>query len=154
MGKCVPTLLPEGMILQTYFGVKQHVRLRLTSSSSTTGTDPRYIVYYYDKLTKLSVNHSNTCIVLNQGLTSAEDKTGGLGVCAKNDFELLESIDSKQMVKNLCALQKYHKMDCFLMFTCNQKKHFGTAPLSEWIDSREWGKHIADFENCTQPEKE
>eukprot|EP00957_Ditylum_brightwellii_P142985 10894454-Ditylum_brightwellii.AAC.1 len=76
------------------------------SSSAATGTDPRYIAYCYDKLTSLSINHNDIQIVLNHGLAAAEDKTGGWGLKAGIDSPLLESIDSKQMVNNLCASQK------------------------------------------------
>eukprot|EP00957_Ditylum_brightwellii_P068020 5164356-Ditylum_brightwellii.AAC.1 len=74
----------------------------------------------------------------NSRLTASEDQTGGLDVRGKSDDSvLLELIDSKQMIKNLCTSQEHHKMDFFLMFTCNQMKYFGTQKLREWIDSRD-----------------
>eukprot|EP00957_Ditylum_brightwellii_P207874 15354894-Ditylum_brightwellii.AAC.1 len=128
-----------------FASIPQHVRTRLTSLSAAAGTDLRYIDYCYDKLTNLSVNHNDTCIVLNHGLTVGEDKTGGLGAKAGIDSPLLESIDSKQMVKDLCPSQKYHEMDYFLTFTCNQKDHFGTKPLQEWLDKEGWKEHFSGY---------
>ena len=52
-----------------------------------------------------------------------------------NDSSLIESIDRKQMVGNLCASHKYHTMDIFLAFTCNQVYHFGLKYICNWIDS-------------------
>eukprot|EP00957_Ditylum_brightwellii_P065815 4992308-Ditylum_brightwellii.AAC.1 len=70
-------------------------------------------------------------------------------VRAKNDSALLSSIDSKEMVKNLCALQKIHKMDNFFTFTCNQRKYFGTLGLKEWLESHKWGQYYEGFEKLT-----
>ena len=65
-------------------------------------------------LTNLSANHQDTRLILNRGLTVGEDKTGGLGVRGKEDTNLYQSIDNKQMVRNLCFSQKYHEWDFFL----------------------------------------
>ena len=147
-------LLTESIKRYGFQSIQQHVRSRLTSSSCATSTDSRYIAFYYDKLTNLSINHQDTRIVLNRGLTAAGDESGGLGLRGKGDSALLESIDSKQMVKNLCSSQKYHKMDFFLTFTCNQKKHFGMSPLKEWVDSKEWIKHYPDYHDLNVFERE
>ena len=58
---------------------------------------------------------------------------------------MTESIDSKQMVKNLCISQRYHPWDHFLTFTCNQKTHFGVSPLRNWIDSGRWKNFYNNF---------
>ena len=144
IGKSVPLITPEAMLFPSKFykavekdgivcgaiptpllsektkqfgfqTIPQHVRSRLTTSSSSTSTDPRYIAFCYDKLTNLCINHQDTRIILNRGLTSTNDDLGGLGLRGGNsdNHALLDSIDSKQMVKNLCASQKYHKMDFF-----------------------------------------
>jgi hypothetical protein len=80
-----------------------------------------------------------------------------LGVRGGNDSAsggLLGSIDSHQMVKNLCASEKYHPKDYFVTITCNQLKHFGTKILKEWIDSQEWVHMNPQFRNLTPIEKE
>ena len=153
-GAIPSSLLMEKITSRGFASLPQHVRTRMTSSSAATGTDSRYIAFSYDMLTNLSVSHSDTRIVLNRGLTACEDRTGGLGVRGNHDDSaLLESIDSKRIVKNLCASQKYHKMDFFLTFTCNQKEHFGTSKLRKWLDSRDWEKHFEGFETLSGFEK-
>ena len=107
----------------------QHIRSRLTSCAFATGTDPMYISFSYDTMTNLSVNHEDTRIVLHRGLTVDEKSSTGLGVRGKQtgDSAILESIDSKQMVKNLSSSEKYiGSFDFFITLTCNMKKHFGT----------------------------
>ena len=88
--------------------IQEHIRSRLTSTISATSTDSRYCAHCYDILTNLAANHEDTRLILNRGLTVADDVKGGLGLRGKGDSSLLESIDNKQMVKNLCFSQKYH----------------------------------------------
>ena len=64
----------------------------------------------------------------------------------------LESIDSKQIVKNLTAAQKLYLMDFFVTFTCN-KKTLWNKPIKQWIDSEQWGKHYPNFHSLTDDEK-
>ena len=167
-GKAVSLLYPEGMLFPSIFynmvngviigaipaplltesissfgfaSLPEHIRSRLTSSSSQSSTNPRYISFCYDTMVNLTANHSDTRIVLNRGLhvgnneTSNPSSSTGLSVRGENDSGMLESIDSKQMVKNLIAAQKFYLMDYFVTFTCNQKMHFGTKPIKEWLDS-------------------
>ena len=68
-------------------------------------------------------------MVLCKGLTVAEDELVGLKARHNNNLAILGSINSKQVVPNLCASQKYHDMDFFITLTCNQKKRFGVAPI-------------------------
>ena len=58
------------------------------------------------------------------------------------------------MVRNLCASQKYHTMHYFLTFTCNQKLHFGTSPIKNWIDGDEWKHCFKDFFDRPQWEQQ
>ena len=96
-------------------------------------------------LTNLTANHEDTRLIVNRGLTVGEDKTGGLALRGKGDSALLESIDNKEMVRNLCFSQKYHAWDHFLTYTCSMKTHFGVAPIRNWLDSGEWKKHYEGF---------
>lgn len=113
---------------------------------AATSTDPRYHAYCFDKLTNLSANHFDCRIVLNRGLSTSNDNVGGLGLRGRNETNLLESFDSNQMVKNLCASQQYHHMDMFLTFTCNQRDHFGVRMIK-----RE--KHVPGFHDFPHHEK-
>jgi hypothetical protein len=84
---------------------------------------------------------------MKKGMTSSNTAAGGLDLRGKDDSSFLHSIDSRQMVKNLCASQEYFQWDVFLTFTCNMKKHFGTKPIREWLDNDEWTKDYPDW--CT-----
>ena len=46
-------------------------------------TDPRYISYCFDVISNLSSSYNYTIIMINRGLTVADDKEGGLGVRGK-----------------------------------------------------------------------
>ena len=70
-------------------------------------------------------------------MTAAADAVGGLDLRAKDDSNFLHSVDSRQMVKNLCSSQKCFPFDLLLTFTCNMRKHFGTKPIRLWLDSDE-----------------
>ena len=111
---CIPVpLLTESDEKSRFSLIQSHVRSRLTNPSSSTSTDPRYCAHCYDMLTNLSANHEDTRLILNRGLTVGEDKTGGLGLRGKGDSALLESVDNKEMVRNLCFLKSMCSMGPF-----------------------------------------
>lgn len=74
------------------------------------------------------MTHQYSRIILNRGLVEESTSTG-LGVCGSNEAKKTDCIDSKKMVKNFCASQKYHKIDFFLTFICNQSIHFGVKEI-------------------------
>lgn len=151
---CIPApLLTESIRKFGFASIPSHVRTRLTFASSATSTDPRYCSHCYDMLTNLSANHEDTRLILNRGLTVADDDTGGLKLRGKEDSCLTNSVDNKQMVRNLCMSQKYFRWDHFCTYTCNMKSHFGTAPIKNWIDSGEWKNHYPSFELLDSEEK-
>ena len=58
------------------------------------------------------------------------------------------------MVKNLSSSEKYiGSFDFFITLTCNMKKHFGTKPVKEWIDSDKWMKYMKNFNKLKMSEK-
>ena len=123
VGAIPSPLLSDTISKFGFASIPMHVRSRLTSPLCTTSTNHNYTSFCYDKLTNLSANHEDTRLVLRRGLTVGDDKTGGLGLRGKGDSTLLESFDSKAMVRNLCSAQKYHKATHFCTNTCNMKKH-------------------------------
>jgi hypothetical protein len=165
--ECVPLLYPEGMLFPSihwkacetdlsvlgaipssllqekinqhgFASVQQHLRTRLVSPFSTTNSDPRYITHCYDIMANLAASKSDTRLIINRGLTVSSDKNKNLEVRGINDSSLLGSIDSKQMVKNLCTSQKYISWSYFLTFTANQSRHFGLRRIRHWIDKKGW----------------
>ena len=108
--------IPAPMLFETtsrysLCSLPEHIRSRLTVSTYSTSTDPRYISYSYDTLTNLTVNHCDRRIIMNRGLPASSDESSGLGVRGINDSALLESIDSRKMARNLFAAHKYMKND-------------------------------------------
>ena len=54
-------------------------------------------------LTNLAATHKDIRLVLQRGLTVQDENSNGLSLRGKADSVLMESFDSKQMVRNLCA---------------------------------------------------
>ena len=81
--------------------VPEHTRIRITSPRYQSSTNYRYISWCYDMLTDLTTNKHNTQMVLNKGLTTSKESSLGLNHCGGNKSSpLLNSIDSKQMIKS------------------------------------------------------
>lgn len=152
-GAIPAALLSEKTSSYGIASIKEHVQNRLTVPFSTASTDPGYIAFCYDMLSNLTMSYNDSRIVLNRGFTVDQGSSTGLGVRCKKDSSLFDSVDSKQMVKNLSASQKYHSMDFFLTFTCNMKKHFGVSFLKNWIDGVEWENYYPDFHDLDDVEK-
>ena len=139
LGESIPLLYPEGMLFPSIFwkmvencgsiigslpscllahtssfhgfaSVGDHIRSRLTLPGTATSSNQKYVAFSYDMLTNLTLNHQDTRIVLNRGLVMGDS---GVQCRSRDDSSLLDSIDSKLMVKNLCASQKYHQMHFF-----------------------------------------
>ena len=110
---CIPApLLTDEVKSMKFASIHSHIRSRLTNTCCATSTDPRYIAHCYDILTNLTANHEDTRLILNRGLM-VDHSTGEIGLRGKGDTALLESVDNKQMVRNLCFSQKYFPWDHF-----------------------------------------
>ena len=60
--------------------------------------------------TNISVKHSDTRIFMNIGRTTLDNESIGLGFLCKYYYYFIGYIDSKQVVKNICASKKYQSM--------------------------------------------
>ena len=150
---CLYTKAPQSQF--GFASLKDHMVSRLTCPFSTTSTNPTFLPYAYDALTNLSINQSDQRLILNRGLSADPDSPSGLSLNRASDTSTLyTATDSRKMVKNLSASQKYHPMDLFLTFTCNQKKHFGVRRIKNWIDSMEWTKSVPDWDSWTESDRE
>jgi len=154
LGAISAPLLSEDCYKNGFATMPQHIRSRLTNLSSTTSSDPRYISYCHDVMSNISANHQDTRAINNNGFTVANDNVGGFEVKGKHESPLIESSDSRQMAKNLCASQEYNEWQLFLTFTCNQKQHFGTKPLREWIDSNKWTMAFDNWNDMNEIQKD
>ena len=82
-----------------FASVEDHIRLILTNPGVATRTNQN-ISYCYETLTNLTLNHTDTCLILNKGLKVYSE---GLGphLCSKQDSTLGGSIDGKTMVQKI-----------------------------------------------------
>ena len=64
-------------------------------------------------------------------MISVDDLDRGLELHRKEDSDFLHSINSYQIVKNLCLSQEYYEWDMFLKFTCNMRKYFSARLIHE-----------------------
>ena len=70
-------------------------------------SNPRYICHCFDIMENLAACRNYTRLVINRDLTVGDNKHDNLGVRGSRYYYILGSIDSKQMVKNICTSQKY-----------------------------------------------
>ena len=155
IGAIPATLLTENIKLFGFTTIPQHIRSRLSSPSYQTSTNSNYISWSYDTLVNLATNKHDSRMVVNKGLTASKDESSGLSLRGGNESSaLLDSIDSKQMIKNLMASQKYFPFDFFLSYTCNQRLHFGTKPIKEWIDNDEWKTNFPHYDSLSADERQ
>ena len=142
VGALPATLLNENCSKFGFASIPEHTRSRMTTPLNQSSTNERYISWCYDMLTNLDTNKHDTRMVLNKGLTASKDESSGLNLRGgSNESPLLDSVDSKQMIKNLMSSQKYLPFNFFLTFTCNMRQNFGTKPIKYWIDGTEWKKN-------------
>ena len=106
VGAIPATILNDKSGENGFASIPQHIRTRFTSSGFQTSTNNRYISWLYDMMTNLATNNHDTRIVVGKGLTASKDESGGLTLRGGNkESPLLDSIDSKQVIKNLMAIQ-------------------------------------------------
>ena len=106
----IPSKLLNGQKnLHRFASIDDHIQSQLTSPSYATSSNPSYISFCYDILTNLTLEHQDTRLVLNRGLTVDGTLKHKIGIRCKGESVLSRSIGSKEMVKNLCSSQKYHK---------------------------------------------
>ena len=55
----------------------------------------------------MAANNEDIRFIFNRGLTVGVDKTGWLGLIGKGYSALIESVNNKEMVRNLWFSQKY-----------------------------------------------
>jgi hypothetical protein len=144
-----PGALPAGLLAKAScsFGFEKplgHIQSRVRNLSSSTCTNHHYVPFLWDILSNLSLNRQDSRMILNRGFSVADTDTG-LEVIGSGKSGLHDSIDSKQMVKNLCSSQRYKKMTEFITLTCNMKQHFGIKMIKNWIDSEKWCQHYPGY---------
>ena len=140
--------IPSGLLTKSnshgFSSMKNHITCRISLPGTATSTNSSYISFSYDILVNLTMNRQDSRIIMSRGLMESTTKTG-MQIRSPQDSLLTDCVDDKQTVKNLCASQKWHKMDLFLTFTCNQSEHFGVKNVKNWIDGYLWEKTFLCF---------
>ena len=113
--------------------IAEHAKVRLTSVGNTASTDPRYLSFMFDALANGALEGQDTRVVLSRGF---EESMGPAGMRMRNseDDFYTDTIDNRQNVHNLCASEKDSASTLFITLTCNQRDHFGVAPIKRYID--------------------
>ena len=130
-----------------------HARIHMTNQNSTTSTDPNLMSLYFDMLGNMVMNKCHSRDIFERGFVVDNKSAYGMSVRDQDHTKLNGSVDSRKMVLNLSASQKYVKYTWFLTFTANQREHPGLSHLHEWKNSTNWTKKIRGYENFTTFEK-
>ena len=93
----------------------------------------------------ITENHINM-LQHRKEINSSNTVVKGLDLRRKDHLDFLHSIDSHQMVKNVCAYQEYFQWYILLAFSCNMGKHFGTKPIREWLYDNKWKVYHPNWE--------
>ena len=109
--------------INVFTPVDHHIRSTFTNPGTTANNNPKYIAYGYDIITNLTLNHEDSRIILNRGLTVSPNGLG-LTTRSKGGSKFGDTIDSKVVIKQLTASRKYKPMGVFVTFIYNQAKHF------------------------------
>ena len=107
IGSVYGTIPPPIIIsLVAKFGfdlIQWYISSRLAPYLISASIDTYYITFLYENLSNLSLNYSYEMVLLNRGLTDADNYFSGLGVPCKYYSAPLGLIDSQKIVNNICA---------------------------------------------------
>ena len=92
------SLIVSNTSVHGFTPVDHHIRSTLTNPGTTTNNNPKYIAYCHDIITNLTLNHEDSCIILNRGLTVSPNRLG-ITTRSKCGFRFGDTIDSKAAVK-------------------------------------------------------
>ena len=117
-------------------------RLHMTNPFSTTSSDPNFMCMYFDQLANMALNNNHSRDLFQRGFVVDNKSACGLSARDKGHTDLSGSVDSRKMVLNLSASQKYIKYTWFLTFTANHSQHLGLHFLHQWNFKKQWKKHM------------
>lgn len=113
--------------------VSDQLLTRLADGSLQTGRNTDYLSYAFGVLFNKRLGHTDSRLIIRRGYYSL---TRGATAVDRDECPLpLEELDSRQQVRRLAASLKADS-ECtklFVTLTCNQRKHFGIAPLRKAI---------------------
>ena len=84
--------------------VDHHIRSSFTNPGTTANNYSKYIAYGYDIITNLTLNHEDSCIILNRGLTVSPN-----GLIGQQDQKAVLNSVTQLIVKPQSNNLLYHK---------------------------------------------
>ena len=96
------------------------------SLSSHTSRDIGYLKHCFDVICNKILSKGDLRQILKHGFQVDPDSPMGMSIQGNKDDGLADSMDSRQMTRNLEASQEYIKWDSFYTITCCQKDTPGT----------------------------
>jgi len=117
----------------------------MTNPFSTSSSDPNFMCMYFDQLANMSLNNNHSRDLFQRGFVVDNKSACGLSARDKEHTDLAGSVDSRKMVLNLSASQKYIKYTWFLTFTANHSAHPGLNFLHHWKTSKVWTNCIENY---------
>ena len=106
----------------SFVDTRTHVRSRLKNASSSIISDYCYAIFVHELMCSIAENNCD----MHQhrtGVNSPNTATGCLDLRRKDYSNFLHSIDSRNMVKILCASQEYFHWDVLITFNCSLKNN-------------------------------
>ena len=117
----IPSPFLSGLCIEDGLShIPNHVCSRLINASSSTSSDYCYPIFGHDLMFSIAADHCDMHQHRKE-ITLSNTADGGLDLRCKDDSIFFHSIDSRQMLKTLCASQEYFQWDILLTFTCNMR---------------------------------
>ena len=131
--------------------VQDHKRTALLNPNLLQSTDIRSIQTSFDTVFNKNLSFSDTRLVLNRGFQEVSVNQRK-SIATDNTRLQFDSADSRVRVNELAALLSEKPATFFLTLTCNQKEHFGVAPIFEALERKFARNNKEEWEKAVQAE--
>ena len=131
--------------------VKDQKRTALLNPTLLQSTDIRSIQTSFDTVFNRNLSFTDTRIVLNRGFQEVSNKQRKTIGSDQHSLQFDKS-DSRVRVNELAALLSKDPATFFLTLTCNQKDHFGVAPIFEALENKFDRNNKEEWDRAVQAE--
>ena len=134
-----------------FASIEDHKRSAVLNPNLLQSTDVRSIQTSFDTVLNKRLTFSDTRLVLIRGFQEVTVKTSK-SITPNNPKLQFDQADSRVRVNELAAMLSKEPATFFLTLTCNQKNHFGVAPIFEAIENRFNRIKKEEYERAVQAE--
>ena len=113
--------------------IDDHKRTALLNPNLIQSTDIRSIQTAFDTVFNKQLSLTDTRIVLNRGFQEVHSMKNK-SIASENTRLQFDKADSRVRVNELASLLSDEDATFFLTLTCNQKDHFGVAPIFDALE--------------------